>query len=577
MQNAFRKFFAPPVFPEDEDKSRSAAVLNSIGRIITIILVLRMIAGIFFEQELILSDVNLAFLVTILIIELTLYISRRGHVKIASLLLITAVWSGLSYLTWTSDGIRDAAFFGYFVPILMAGLLLGERGVIGFVVASALSGLALAYAETNQLIVLNTLDTPIQFVRDTTAIFVLTGAFLYWMLKGLRDALNRARATAYELSLSNKELSTLRFDLEQRVETRTSELEKRALQLEAVSSVARAIASVQDLDTLLPAITKLISQQFGFYHVGIFLLDEKQENAVLRASNSEGGMQMLNKHHSLPIDHRSIVGYSISHGEARIALDVGADSVYFNNPDLPETRSEMALPLRVTGRITGSLDVQSTQTDAFSTEDVNVLTTLADQVAIAIENSRSFSEAKEALRESRAVFEQYTRQEWSSFTREAKQTGYVFDGKQVTPLDRSVQRDTAKAVVQTGSLSLEKESDSIGVPIKLRGQTIGVLDVRSKRGTRQWKQDEIGILEAAAERAALALENARLVQSAQRRAARERAIGDISAKIGSVSNLESILQVAVEELGRKIGGATEVLLEITNSDDGQNDRQDVYK
>src|SRR5512139_1876510 len=110
MQNAFRKFFAPPVFPEDEDKSRSAAVLNSIGRIITIILVLRMIAGIFFEQELILSDVNLAFLVTILIIELTLYISRRGHVKIASLLLITAVWSGLSYLTWTSDGIRDAAF-----------------------------------------------------------------------------------------------------------------------------------------------------------------------------------------------------------------------------------------------------------------------------------------------------------------------------------------------------------------------------------------------------------------------------------------------------------------------------------
>jgi GAF domain-containing protein len=199
-------------------------------------------------------------------------------------------------------------------------------------------------------------------------------------------------------------------------------------------------------------------------------------------------------------------------------------------------------------------------------------TTLADQVAIAIENARSFSEAREALRESKAVFEQYTRQEWSSFARQVKQTGYVFDGKQVTPLDNSVKRDTTKAVVQTGSLSLEKESDSIGVPIKLRGQTIGVLDVRSKRGVRQWKQDEISILEAAAERAALALENARLVQSAQRRAARERAIGDISAKIGAVSNLESILQVAVEELGRKIGGATEVALEITNNDDGQNDR-----
>jgi GAF domain-containing protein len=313
----------------------------------------------------------------------------------------------------------------------------------------------------------------------------------------------------------------------------------------------------------------LISQQFGFYHVGIFLLDDKQENAILRASNSAGGLQMLNRQHSLPLDHHSIVGYSVSHGEPRVALDVGTDSVYFNNPDLPETRSEMALPLRVTGRIIGSLDVQSTQTNAFSHDDINVLATLADQVAIAIENARLFGEARNALNESKALFEKYTQQEWSSFTRQAKQTGFVFDGKQVIPLDKNIKRAATKVVAQTGSLSLEKESDSIGIPIRLRGQTIGVLDVRSKKGARQWKQDEISILEAAAERAALALENARLVESAQRRAARERAIGDISTKIGAVSNLESILQMAVEELGRRIGGATEVSIEISN-DDGQN-------
>lgn len=576
MQTAFRqalrRILAPPVFPEDEDKTRAAAILNSIGRITTIVLVLRIIAGTFFGQEFILGNVNLAFLVTILIIESALYISRWGYVKIAGLLLITTVWLGLSYLAWSSDGIRDAAFFGYFVPILMAGLILGERGIIGFVIASAFSGLALAYAETNQLITLNALDTPIEFVRDTTAVFILTGAFLYWMIKGLQNALDKSRATAHELSLSNRKLSTLQVDLEQRVEARTSELEKRASQLEAVSSVARAIASVQDLDTLLPAITKLISQQFGFYHAGIFLLDEKRENAILRASNSEGGLQMINRQHRLSVDHRSIVGYSISRGEPRIALDVGADAVYFNNPDLPETRSELALPLRVTEQIIGSLDVQSTQTDAFSTEDISVLTTLADQVAIAIENARLFSEARDALNESRVLFEKYTQQEWSTFARQVKQTGFIFDGKQVMPLDNSIKREAAKVVAQTGSLSLEKESASIGIPIKLRGQTIGVLDVRSKKGARQWKQDEISILEAAAERAALALENARLVQSAQRRAARERAIGDISTKIGAVSNLESILQVAVEELGRKIGGATEVSLEITNNDDGQIER-----
>jgi GAF domain-containing protein len=216
--------------------------------------------------------------------------------------------------------------------------------------------------------------------------------------------------------------------------------------------------------------------------------------------------------------------------------------------------------------------VQSQETEAFAQEDVNLLTTLADQVAIAIENARLFSEGQEALEESKVMFEKYTQQEWTNFARQAKQTGFVFDGKQVYPLGNQEKRESMKAAAKTDTLSLEKESASIAIPIRLRGQTIGVLDVRSKRGQRQWKQDEITMLEAAAERAALALETARLVDSAQRRAARERAIGDISAKIGAVSNLESILQTAVEELGRKIGGAAEVSLEIS-TDDSQNDAQ----
>jgi GAF domain-containing protein len=355
------------------------------------------------------------------------------------------------------------------------------------------------------------------------------------------------------------------------VEERTSELKKRATQLEAVSSVARTIASMQDLDTLLPAITKLVSQQFGFYHVGIFLLDQQSKYAILRAANSAGGLRMLSRQHSLPLDSHSIVGYAASRGEARIALDVGTDSVYFNNPELPSTRSEMAIPLRVAGTVIGALDVQSTETNAFSQEDLNVLSTLADQVAIAIENARLFSETKKALHESRLLFEQYTQQEWSNFARQGRANGFLFDGKHVVPLDHPSKREPIKAVIQTGSSSPEKKSAAIAIPIKLRGQTIGVLDIRAKNGARSWKQDEIAMLQAAAERAALALENARLIESAQRRAARERAIGDISTKIGAVSNLESILQAAVEELGRKIGGATEVTLEI-NTDDGQSRR-----
>ena len=571
MQNAFRKFFASPVFPEDEDKTRSAAILNIIGWstmfIVVILLIIRIIQG----RDVNMVEVNLVLTLTLIAIALMLFLSRQGYIKTAGLLLVTTVWMGLSYLTWVADGIRDVAFFGYSIPILMAGLLLGWQGALSFTVLSIFSGWALAYAETYQLF-FPTLDEPLNFARDMTGVFALVGLIIYLTITSLRSALNKSRSIAQELSLSNEELNELRVDLEKRVEERTSELQKRATQLEAVSSVARTIASVQEIDALLPDITRLVSQQFGFYHVGIFLLDQQRRNAVLSAANSPGGLRMLDRQHRLPLDSHSIVGYSVSHGEPRLVHDVGTDSVYFNNSDLPDTRSEMAIPLRVAGQVIGALDVQSTETNAFFQEDINVLATLADQIAIAIENARLFGEARKALNESQAMFNKYTQQEWSNFARQVRPNGFIFDGKQVLPLDHNLRREPIKpATVQTGSLSLEKASAMISIPIRFRGQAIGVLDVRSKNGQRFWKQDEIAMLEAAAERAALALENARLVESAQRRAARERAIGDISTRIGALSNLESIMQTAVEELGRKIGGATEVTLEIS-SDDGENNR-----
>jgi GAF domain-containing protein len=565
MQNAVRKFLAPPIFPEDEDKTRSAAIVNTIGWSAIATLVILLVIRLFQGTDINLVEVNLILLATAATIAFVLYISRTGYVKTASLLLVGTIWLGLSYLTWVADGIRDVGFFGYFIPILMAGILLGWRGAIGFIVFSVLSGWALAYAEANQIFV-PTLDEPLSFARDMTGIFILTGILIYLMINNLQDALDRSRSTSHQLSVSNSQLNELRVDLEQRVDTRTFELRKRATQLEAVSRVARTITSVQDINMLLPDITKLVSQQFGFYHVGIFLVDETYDFANLRAANSEGGHRMLSRGHRLPIDSNSIVGYTLAMGEPRIALNVELDSVYFNNPELPDTRSEMALPLRTGGRTIGALDVQSTETQAFTLEDISVLTTLADQITVAIENARLFGEARNALSESKTTFEKYIKQEWSNFANQARHTGFLFDGKQVTPLDPLIKRQHTNAVSQTGSLALDKASATIAVPIKLRGQTIGVLDVRSKKGEREWTQDEIALLEAAAERAALALENARLVESAQRRASRERAIGEITNRIGSVTHVESILQTAVEELGRKMGGAAEVILELESEE-----------
>ncbi len=359
-----------------------------------------------------------------------------------------------------------------------------------------------------------------------------------------------------------QKLAELVNNLEEQVAERTQKSETRAARLQAVSAVARAIASVQEAALLLPEITRLISQQFGFYHVGIFLVDEAREFAVLQAANSEGGQRMLKRQHKLRLDMKSIVGYTALRGEPRIALDVGADAVFFNNPDLPATRSEMALPLLVSGRVIGVLDVQSAQPNAFTEEDVAVLTTLADQVAIAIENARLFSEAREALKESEQTFARYVKQEWNSFRRYAKTAGYLFDGQRTLPFEEKDGRAQASALPQTGRLSMEKDSGELIIPVRLKGQVIGIIKVRPKSMNRKWTDDERVLLEAAAERAALALENARLVDSAQRRASRERVIGEIAAKVGAVSEMDAIMQSAVEELGRRLGNAAEVTLEL---------------
>ncbi len=569
MQSYFSKVLAAPVFPGDEDKTRSAAILNVIGwstmLMVVVILVIRTVQG---------NDVNLVevngILVSIIgIIGFIVYLSHRGYVKAASFLFVVTLWGALSYVAWAADGIRDIAVFAYMLPILIASLLIGWRGAAVITFVSILSGWALAYAEATRSFV-PTLDEPLNFARDMTGVFLLIGLLIYLTITSLQKTLAASRSAAAELALSNRELTELRTTLQQQVEERTSELQQRAAQLEAVASVARTVASVQDIDSLLPAITKLVSQHFGFYHVGIFLLDQQRQNVVLRAANSQGGLRMLSRQHSLALDSQSIVGYSALRGDPRIALDVGTDSFYFNNPDLPDTRSEMAIPLRVVGEVIGVLDVQSTETNAFAEEDIRALSILADQIAIAIENARLFGETKKALSESKALFEQYTQQEWTSFARQAKTLGFLFDGKHIVPLDNYSKRELVKAVAQTGAIAQEKASGTVAIPIKLRGQMIGVLDVRAKHGQRSWKADEIAMLEAAAERAALALENARLIESAQRRAARERAIGDISTRIGAVRNLESILQTAVEELGRKIGGAAEVTLEIDPDDTQSN-------
>lgn len=375
------------------------------------------------------------------------------------------------------------------------------------------------------------------------------------------DSKDEIGTLAQAFNTMTSQLRQFLQDLEKRVDERTTELakaneknERRAQQFESISEVTATISSTRDLDTLLAQITRAISTKFDFYHTGIFLLDPRREYAVLSAANSEGGQRMLARNHRLRIGETGIVGYVTSTGRPRVALNTGQDAVFFNNPDLPETRSEIALPLKLRDEVIGALDVQSTQENAFGQEDINILTALADQVSIAIQNARQYEETRKALTESNATARQFVQAGWQQFTRNEKLAGIHHTGARATLL-YTQQSDSRNAEsMQTEQTRAKNRGTSLSLPVKLRGQVIGTVDVHST-DNRKWDQDELDVVNAIIERAAIALENARLLVESQKRAAKERTIGEISAKISAQSDIDQLLKTVAQELNRTLHGA----------------------
>jgi GAF domain-containing protein/HAMP domain-containing protein len=343
--------------------------------------------------------------------------------------------------------------------------------------------------------------------------------------------------------------------LENQVSERTRELERRAVQLQTAAQVARDVSTLQDLSALLNRVVNLIHDRFGFYHAGVFLLDERQEYAILQAANSEGGKEMLRRGHRLKVGEIGIVGYVTSRGEPRIALDVDADTTHFAHPLLPETRSEMALPLIVGGKIIGALDVQSKAPNAFDESDIAVLQVLADQLAIAIENSRLLTEVRQTVEELETAYGTTTREAWLKWARRANQpVGYRYRGLDVEPAPEKTP-ETILAIRQ-GQIITKVAADpaqngsSLAIPIQLRGQTFGALHLRIEGD--DIPPDLVKLTETIADRLATALESARLYEETQRRAVQEQITSEITTRIRETLDINTMMKTAVQEIGQKL-------------------------
>jgi len=537
-------FFKAPIFPDDEDKTRKAAYANAIAlALLILVIVYETIVRVSLSYSgFAIADVILVGIAIICAASLSLM--RRGHVRFSSILLVFVTWIATNSIAASGFGVKDSSYILNFAIILMAGLLLGWQASLITTLISIVAGFGLAYAEANGLITVEPYAVTL-FAQDMAFTFGLNAILIYLLINGLENALRKSRANSEELEAANVNLNSTQAELKDRSEellVANKQLENSTRKLRTVAEVTSTAASLRDFETLLSLTTSVISDQLGYYHVAIFLLDEQREFAILRSANTEGGLRMIQRGFRIPIGQLGIVSSVAQSSQPRIANNKGEGRIFFNNTDLPKTQSELALPLKSRDEIIGVLDIQSTALDEFSEDDVSILSILADQVAIALQNALQFAESQRALREAKIESLQASRKAWQEYGETVQTKGFRYDGIKSEPL-------------KNAQLSNAHE-DRLSIPVQLRGQTIGRLQLNAADPSRQWTDDELILVSATAERVALAMEGARLLDEAQKRATRESFLSEVATKLSTSFQLDSILRDTVQELGQTLKNST---------------------
>jgi GAF domain-containing protein len=337
------------------------------------------------------------------------------------------------------------------------------------------------------------------------------------------------------------------------IEQQTDELGRRShiLQAEAdertravliTADIGKLMTGVRDADEMLKQVANLIIMRFDLYHAQIFLVDSAAKKAVLKAASGVAGEDLLSKNHSIPLGAPSVVTRVITRGEAVAVNDTDTDPIHRRNELLPLTRSEVGLPLRVSGQVIGALNIQSVTPNDFKMADVAMFQTIADQMAVAVENARLFQRAQRDLEDIETLNRQLTGEAWRSYLSGRASNaavGFASTGGTVTPI----------ATEDDGG---EKEKGTVSLPLKIRGETIGMLDVTPRSGEAPDEETQL-MLQAVAERVALALDSTRLGEQSQRQAEREQILSKISADLQATTDMNAILRIVARESSRALG------------------------
>jgi GAF domain-containing protein len=412
--------------------------------------------------------------------------------------------------------------------VALTAVLLYVPNTIAAVVVSVLMLICLSIYGTNNpnppIASLANLPKGTNWITSTFSFLGLAG-LLSGSIVAIINGLNANLDRQAELSHS---LETERNMLEERVHERTRSMARRMVQLRTSAEISGTISAMSDPEGFFQQVVELIKERFDLYYVGIFLLDSNRQYAVLRAGTGEPGKKMLAAGHQLPVGGTSMIGWCVANRKARIALDVGTEAVRFSNPNLPLTRSELALPIIAHDHVMGALTIQSEQPNAFDENDISVLQSIADSLAIALENDQLFRETRQRLEEIRALNRDYLQRAWTQTLDTYGELSYEYESPN-TIEDRG-------------------QVNSVQVPLLLRDAVIGEVSLDIDRS--DLTDEERAFIENITTQTAIALENARLLYETERRALQEQKLNELASRFSRALNIEEILRAAAQELGQ---------------------------
>jgi GAF domain-containing protein len=432
--------------------------------------------------------------------------------------------------------------------VAAAGILIGTWAASIFVLLSILAYVLAGWAQNSGLISSATLP------QATVLADVFVLGFGLAVLVVLIWLSNRemARALSMERGISDQ-LQVQSRELEELVSQRTRVLERRALQLQTTADIAKLSTELPEPQMLMSQAIELIRSRFGYYHASIFIMDETGNWADLTASTGEAGSKMIARHHRLALGSASIIGWVTANRLPRVALDVEQDPFHFKNPLLPETQSELAVPLLVGQRLLGALDVQSIEPNAFAEDDIRALEAIASEVAVAIDSARIQREMQEHLDRIERSDQAETQAAWGRIARSRSVPiiHLTSSGEIGSPTDE-VYQVIEDAIIQDATV-LSSDGRDIAVPIQVRGETVATLAARRAKPSEPWNDEEIALMEAVASQSAQALEGARQRSEERRRVTELEVINRISQAVSQMLPQDTLFRIVHRQLIQAIG------------------------